>query len=310
MTSSKTVTIKRSKFFISGKKEAEIALLLDDSSRIIGSCYQDFAKYKFVGKEKKANLPRNSGIINDKPNMGIPLELAKLLFAQITDADDKQFMTSLYNYYHTLHIEIPDEGTVFEIGLSENNDNDVSETNLPIDIESYMQFMACKNHPHVADNLEQAKANTNYLYYIEDEDALRTITEAKLNKTKEANTHFISIENDPEKVQAVLAMYGEDVQHRNPTDNRHLLSVFVQNSPETYLQIVSDSQLAKKVFIQKLIFKGVITRVGDLLSYKDDLNFTELGYSLEEVIAKVWNPANAGLYNVLKGKLNSGNSLV
>src|SRR5690606_19206039 len=106
------------------------------------------------------------------PGSGLTFQEQKLLLPDVigVEANDKDFRREVEKFYHEILTKIPDAGIELEIGL-ENDNEPLSESNMPLNIKDYVIYRHIINSPQVAKDKDTADRWGHLKpFYIEDQE--------------------------------------------------------------------------------------------------------------------------------------------
>jgi hypothetical protein len=283
----KTVTIFRSKSFFETSQPGAAAYLAKSKQSIGG--YWASPQSKAVGK-------------------GLTPTQERILLPPIidVDADDRDFRKEVKAFYEGLETKVPYIGGITLTISLEDDSKELSKDNLPINIMDYLRYKHALGHPEVAESFDLAEGDLMKNYYVHDPSTVKD-RKADLRKTKdEAMQAYLNISNNPEKVDNVLALLGEDPRKYTAAERLDLLQAKAASNVHaeltTFIGTVADKQLEIKGFIKKLVATGILKTVGTRYMFTDTSAI--IGNDLEETVLELQDEAkNSETIIVLKAKL-------
>lgn len=200
----------------------------------------------------------------------------------IFDEDTKSF-------WDTFSVTVP------ETGLTLNTSN-------PMDELKHKLLLA---DPLIANNKSELSLKPNVEYVISSDKDEAEIENVKRSIIGKAYSEFYKLSKN--KIVDVLYMFGKDAGDLDPDIAESRLGSIVENSPQAFLNVISDSLFSDKVWFKKLIKAGIVKKHGTGTGTSQPLYFNDvmLGNSLEEAIAYVKSSENQNIYMGLKKALKA-----
>jgi hypothetical protein len=154
--------------------------------------------------------------------------------------------------------------------------------------------------PLVAKGMADMKKIAHPDYIIISEEAESTSKNKKRETIAKAYAKYDTLTAD--EVYDALVMLGKDASTLSPTVARDRLGDEVESNPSGFLAVMTDPLIKEKLFFNKLIRLGIVTKGAGARGTDVPLYFTEtyLGKGLEEAIQFVKEPENQQLWIGMK----------
>lgn len=165
-----------------------------------------------------------------------------------------------------------------------------------------LQYAVLKADPLVATTSEELKKSNVFQYtLIEERDEAESINNSR-SAISRAWALYDKISADETKLKDVLYMYGHDPKSTEIEIVRKQVGDYVESNPKKFVSIMEDNSLQERVFLIKLIKKGVLTKNGIGSGYNAPLYYKDilLGTGLDEAIAFINEEENQKIFIALK----------
>lgn len=211
--------------------------------------------------------------------------------------EDREFRPKVKEYYQKISTKVPHRiGVTLEIGLVEDNDKPISKTNLPIKMSDYLRYRHIRKHPWVAPSAAAAKGNMLVKYYIFDKyEQERMFSDVNAEKDK-AIRQYLSIGDDPKKVEQMLIMLGVDYRrYEGPNAvplRKDALRELAETKPTEFNKANENNSFEERYKIRLLLAAGVTQLIGNTLVLVSNPEVI-LGHSEDEAVVFLKNPANS-----------------
>lgn len=222
---------------------------------------------------------------------GLTFDEQKLLMPLIIDCEpsDRNFRTKVSAYFSNMRTVIPyDTGLTLQIGLTEDNNAPLSESNMPYDVHQYITWRHAAAHPQVAASKTAAEGNMLALYYIFDPQATEDSKVLLNENTDKAMELYLEVKRQPEKLDMLLTLLG--ISPRNiKYDGKNGLSLKIadlkaiaEKDPARFITVYETKNFAETYVLLTAVELGLITKVG---AYFVDKNSQEtIGHNQAEAI--------------------------
>jgi hypothetical protein len=157
--------------------------------------------------------------------------------------------------------------------------------------------------PTVANSIEESQKSTAYEFVLSSEE----VEADAENKTRSTKAEAFAVFNDFTDTQCMdlLVMNGDDISDTIPSVCRNMVGRMVEEQPGIFLSYAKDGNIKEKVWLKRLIRKGIITKSGpgteDTVElFYNGINLTENGIGLDNVINFITAKANQSIYTGLK----------
>lgn len=262
-------------------------------------------EYFSMGKQsvgsywEKANSKKiGSGLEDWEINLLLPM------YTEVP-ANHPEFLKKVNDFYRELSTPVPYKtGKELEIGLMENNGENISETNMPLDTYAYICYRHALGHPFVAENKEAAEANATARFFIFDKDTVLNSEGNNNNEMDSALEIYLDVKNDEDKVDMILVNLGLDPRSykgkNKITEKQALLKKTSQKDPKAFIKVATDKSIETRAWINNMVTAGVLKKVGTRLMEAEDMQ--ELGSSPEEAVLNFVDPKFSQLVILLKAR--------
>jgi hypothetical protein len=170
----------------------------------------------------------------------------------------------------------------------------------PINVEDYLLWRYSLNYRDVANNVEDANKSSNIRFYLHTEAERKRLERQSLSSLKEAMLQYgkliekgsIDSLNDVLSLMSTMSIV-DIVQSKDLEDKQLQIGNFVQSSPSSFLEIITDKNLKTKAQINRYLAFNVIKKLSNTTIYVDALDTSVvLGNNLEECIIFFHNEKN------------------
>ena len=245
--------------------------------------------------------------VNDPENrMDVDEETTYLPSIAGISADSPDWEKAAREYWANFTLEVPATGIKLEIGFGKNG--------RPLNINDYINYNMCLQHPHVAVTEEElaTRFNDQFELYIIDKKKQKEQELADFDVTMEADTIYARIINGKNveaaaKIDYLLEMEGGErgagINPDNLTNKEKYFEIkrMKDKNASRFIMLFNDPNLGTKAFVKKLVAFKHLSKEGDSYFYGD----RAIGSSLMEVIAYLDNPANSEVRLRLEAQLKA-----
>lgn len=274
---------------------------------------QDFMAMsrKSIGSYYQHNFGKGIG-------SGLSFEEIDLLLPLLIDipATERTFRAAVTDFFSSISTNIPyKEGRTFEVGLHLENDKPVthSETredgrvvyNLPINLNDYIRYRHAENHPRVANSKSNAAGNSLIEYYIFDPTQVADENTALTTQKDEAFTLYLTLKDDPKKVDMLLTLMKEDPRMYHGTnavsERMQALRALVDTKPDKVLTEHKAAHFEERYTLLTLVNTGICKQIGG--RYVETETSTILGNTAEEAIYWILDKVNSDKLTLMKARM-------
>lgn len=225
----------------------------------------------------------------------------KILFQEILSMDFNdntvnEFRKEVNQYYEGLSCFIEHKGRDFEIGLLEDNNKPVSETNRPINVLDYITYKALfENDIEVAENETEGRSASFFWFYKKSKTQEKKEQLLKQENISYANTCYDKIRELSLVHKVMLSELGMIIE-KEAIDNSIALHKFVNDNPVKFIELYNLYVQDKDKFISRLKLRryceqNIISKASHG-GYIDVKANTDIASSLEEMLIFMTNPEN------------------
>lgn len=237
---------------------------------------------------------------------GLNLQEQSILMPYLTQVEpsDREFKKSVFNFFNEINTRIPfSSGLTLEIGLLTNNEEPISATNLPINIEQFVRWRHAKAHPWMAKSRKEAEANQLKRFYMHDPELQIKEESDKVVIQDEADEIWLKIKNSIPKITMLLTLLGEDERDylgRNEEERkRNKLRELINKDASRFLKVYKDDRFEMKAWLRAMVQADVVRIVGTSYTIRESNKV--LGRSELETLIYLEDPANVDTLGFLKG---------
>lgn len=171
--------------------------------------------------------------------------------------------------------------------------DEVLDTSIP---EQELKFNFLKAHKRVAFGLNDNKPSTEYLLLQAEEEAKEQNTKARLRRRALSEFDKLSVTD----LRQALRLFGYNSSNTTAEVAENILSKLVEESPEKFIRLwVDNTSKSTQFLIEEACAKGVLRKQQSTYKYGADV----LGYSLDQTINHLENPANGDLKATILSQL-------
>lgn len=243
---------------------------------------------------------------------GLTFEEQKYLLPELLGIEptDKDFRKTVVRFYDELVTSIPKEGLKLQISL-ENDDQELSATNMPLNIKDYIVYRHIKRHPNVAKTKAEAEMLYGKRYYIVDPDGVSQEA-VKINDLEDtAFAVYSKYKDDAIKIDQILTMLGVNIKGMKQEDKVLKLKSYAKKDNtlndhnqksafERFIKTAEDKNLEYKYLIQEMIGAQYLARVGNNIVYAE--TGKKIGDNMEDAVLFFKNLKNSRELNLLKAQ--------
>lgn len=243
---------------------------------------------------------------------GLSFEEQKILLPEHLGVEhsDKDFRKTVNKFYDEICTSVPKDGLRLQVSL-QNDNEPLSSSNLPINLDHYIRFRHLLNHPQVASSKAAAEQSWQAKYYIHDAEGV-TQHAMFINTLEDRATEvYTRFKDDPIKTDQILTMLGVDIVPMKSDAKLLKLKGYAKKDPalndieqktefERFLRVANDKDLEFKYLIQEMIGAQYLKRVGNNILYAE--SGKEIGVSMEDAVLYFKNPKNSRELNLLRAQ--------
>lgn len=245
---------------------------------------------------------------------GLSFDEQKLLLPEILGVEhsDKEFRRVVNRHYDSLVLPIPRGGLKLQISLYNDNEK-LSESNMPINPQDYIKWRFIQGHPEVAKDMsDAARFSVQKRFYVHDADkATKEAVDINTLEDKATNV-YMKYKDDKIKLDQLLTMLGVNIKgmkHEDKVlklkgyskkDTKYVTELDQKVAFENFIEASEDKNMEYKYLIQELIGAQHLQRVGQNIVYKETGN--SLGDNMEDAVLYLKNPKNSRELNLLKAQ--------
>ncbi len=266
---SKQITIFRTNSFMAAAQGADAAGYLSTMKRSIGSNFEG-------GGSKRVS----SGLTFAEEDLLLPRLLE-------VEADDREFNKKRTEFFCDIDTSVDySHGRTLEIGLEKSNSDDVSRSNMPINVMDYIRYRHALKHPQVAASKEDAIGNQMIQFYIFDKTSVQKNSDLKLEIQDAASKAYHEMANNPEKVSQALTLLGISLLTplglMTPGEQKQALKDQATLKPKEFLDMYETKDFEINFWIKDMLNTNVLKKLGD--KYFEDQTDVLIANSMEELI--------------------------
>jgi hypothetical protein len=184
-------------------------------------------------------------------------------------------------------------------------DDNLLDLSDPVDYISYKILLALKND--IAPSWKDRNNKQTYQFVVTNDSEELAEKKNKLDSKKEAFKLYGKIEDDKEKIIAILGLLtNKPISKDSKLDwlQTQLESV-VDAKPQSFLDIIKDNTLDTKILIQSGITNKVIEKKGNKYSTIDGLDLCENGEiaSYDNMVKYLENPKHQDVRTLIEAKV-------
>jgi hypothetical protein len=283
-TNSKQITIHRSGSFLSVAQGKDVKDFFSSSSQSIGSYYESHNS-KRIG----------TGLSFAEESLLLPILLE-------VPAEHMEFRKKIGEFYQDIDTKVPyDNGVTLEIGLENSNTDDVSKSNMPINLMDYLRYRHALKHPYVALSKEAGTGNTMKSFYIFDKTEVNKKSSKALEDKDIAFAIYQEVKEDATKMRQALVLLGINPDKTDPSEHKEQLRTVAEKEPVRFAKVMGDKEFEINFWIQSMVDHGVLKVMHQ--KYFDTETDKLIGSNLEEAIYFFKDDTNSDTIGVMKARL-------
>ena len=241
-----------------------------------------------------AKVKLGSIYVDRLPLKGVDGEEEEKLLKGIIDvpAGHQEWPAKTKDFWASLTLKVPFEGTELEIGTYENGS--------PINTMDYIYYKWCMKHRHVAMSEEEMKTDSGKRFYIYDPQKDLLKKNAKVQVKKDADKEFIKLTGNVDKMKMLLRVLVDgDPERLSDMEIENTLYDYKGNNPERFLKYCMDDNLDVQAEIEEMVAKDVLRRIGNQVIFQDET----IGEDMKDAIVYFKNKKNSGQVNTMRARL-------
>src|SRR6185369_6924189 len=145
--------------------------------------------FKAIGPYHKGNVVA-TGLSREEIKILLPTAAGVGL-----EPEDRTFTQAVTAFYNSILTRVPQDGLRLEVGL-ENNEAELSNTNMPLNVKDYIIWRHAIGHPDVASSREDALRGYNKRFYVLDPQVTKEVTERINDLEDEAMAIYFKHKDD------------------------------------------------------------------------------------------------------------------
>lgn len=178
-------------------------------------------------------------------------------------------------------------------------------------VPNFLLFAYALVYSKVANNEKDLHKSNKILFYLYSKEQEVKQKHAKLQKVKQARKAFYAIEEDNNKVDAIVRLFNGDPENEydfpSSSDKDIFIDKKISTNPTQFLAYSRDANLLYKSLLVKAVKEGLIKNPDNTeIYYYGEENETKLGNTLDEAVAfiKRKEEVNRQIFDTLVSKLN------
>lgn len=284
---SKVVFLRRAPMSIpeaSNSNDAEVKAYFDNAFRALGSYWT------------KGSMRVGTGLNIQEENILMPYLLN-------IPAQDRDFREKATQFFHDISTKVDPVnsdgkgGTRLEVGLFTDNDEPISEKNLPLNVSDYIRWRHALTHPEVAMSEEESRSSSLKHYYIFDPVTVRNTSVSDADFKDESFAGYLEVKKNPDVINQYLTLLNIDPAKHRGAESVKLREV-AEKQPKEFLKVHLDKDKNGKFLIKSLVNAGVLEELGTRLLIKE--NGFQIGGTLQEAIAYLKDKENTQQLAIFK----------
>ena len=266
---------------------------------------------EFVSQSKKSIGSFWSNSFSKVVGSGLSFEEQRILMPSLVDCEpnDRNFRAKVAEYFATIRTVVPyEKGRELEIGLLKSNNEDISEDNMPIELNDYITYRHAIAHPLVAKSKDEADGNLLKEYYIFDPQANEDKQVRIAKERDRALGIYLNIKENPAKVVKFLTLLGVDASDPKKFNGKNAdalraekLKEVVNKTPDKFLEVYESKFFEELYLITVLKDRKLLSVIGERVV--DAERGETLGHTLKEAAAWFRDDRNSEHILMLKTKL-------
>lgn len=270
---------------------------------------------KSIGSYYQSNLGAGIGT-------GLSFEEQDILMPLLIDIpkEDRTYRAGITTFFSGINTVISHgTGRDFEIGLTVDNNEPVTyvdkdgRKNLPININEYIRYRHAIRHPRVAMSRDDAKGNQLLEFYVFDPEQVVEALALASNVKDEAITLYLTLKEDPKKVDMMLTIMGIDPRMfsgKNAGGERlEELRFQADTRAVEFLKEHKAAHFDERYTLLSLVNTGIVKKVAPA-RYLTTETSTILGNNMEEALLWLIDKANSETVALLKAAMQEQLKLV
>lgn len=250
---------------------------------------------------------------NKSTATGLSFDEQALLLPDIIGMEptDKDFRKTVVKFYDEFVTSVGKDGIKLQVSLKNDNE-ELSKSNMPVNIMDYVRFRHIIGHPEVALSEAEAKATFGKKFYLVDPDKVSGEAVALNTLEDQAMSVYFSRKEDKIKIDQILTMLGVNIRAMKHEDKVLKLKSFATKDNKLseydqkevfnrFIKVAEDRDLEYKYLIQEMIGIQYLSRVGN-----NNIVFTEsgklLGDNMEDAVLQLRNPKNSRELNLMRAQ--------
>lgn len=254
---------------------------------------------------------------NGRTATGLSLEEEKILMPHVIDTEitDRDYRKKVTEFFSDITTPISyDTGVELEIGLTVDNGQPVSASNLPLEILEYIKYKHAIGHPWMALTKEEGIGNQLKKYYLFDAEAAKGKNQKLRKESDAAMGIYLKVKAVPESIDQMLTLLGVDIRNyvddKNATNNKvEKLHELMVADPVNFTGKYNDGNIAVRAWIEGMITTGVLKQYGKrIIDPEAEEANKEIAASMEEAIFFFENEDNSAIVTALKARQQEANN--
>jgi|GEM_PF-4659811 len=228
-------------------------------------------------------------------------QLEKTLLPLIIDvpADSDDFRKEARNFWRSITIKVPSEGTVLNLNIDEDG--------YPESVKDYLTYIWAKKHPHVAKSKSEMNKSVKKRFYIHDPDRETKEENDRIKSKAKAYREFSKVMDDEKAINRVLRVIGSgNPDKMSKSQKENSLHTAMETDPTRFYDVATDSRLEIKDLIADLVENEVLRKSGNSYFYIDEV----VGESLDDAVGFFKSTKHSKEINDMKAKLEDRKSVV
>ena len=242
-----------------------------------------------------------------RPGTGLTITEENLLMPYILNIPDtdRDFRTQVTDWFHAIETRVDpldsfgNGGTTWEIGL-QNNEEPVSATNLPLNIDNYIKYRHAIGHPEVGLSLEDVRGNQLKRYYIHDPKAVTKSSISVADVRDKALEAYLQVKQSIAKSIQYLSLMQVDPAKHKGTETVKLREL-AEKQPTKFLEVHNDKNKDFQYMLMDLVQAKVLEEIGTRIIFIQSGDL--MGKDLKEAIAWMKAPENSKQVAIFKAQI-------
>jgi hypothetical protein len=241
---------------------------------------------------------------NGAQNHGLTPEEVKKYLPEILNisADEVSFRAAVTEYFHTLTIDVKDEGGIkLEIGVDDKGE--------PLNVADWIKYKFASANPYVASDIEALHRDSRKLFYFHNRISDIEKKAKASNRKAAAYKLLLQIQESATKTPLVLTVLGVNPSRvvAGLPANKHADALKVrleeeyEKDMEAFYTAASNPHLETIALLETAVSASIVERVGSSYFH----NETDLGGDLREAVAYLEDKKNSGVVAQIKAQLKA-----